>query len=288
MATTMSLTTLVRRVCAGGSAAALVHLAMPGFARADVCLDASEEARAAMRARRLLEARAKLRLCAASECEADVRAICEERLSEVSERMPTVIFDAKKPDGADLSDVTTRIDDVPRPDVAMGLEVALDPGPHVVVLRDPEGIVVERRIVVVEREKARRERVVFGAKSPPVLVPQAPTRVEVPVLYAPSRSALWMHDGAMLSFGGAAVATVLGSVFGVVAITQNDTAGCDASNVCLAPDARSRARMSAAVSTASFVTAVGLVAAGITLLVWPKAPPRLVRTSMGAGAGFRF
>lgn len=228
MATAMPLIR-VRRMVVAGLSAVLVHLVMTGSASADVCLDASEAARAAMRTHHLVEARAKLRVCAASECEADVRAICEERLSEVSERMPTVIFDAKRPDGSDLSEVTTRVDDVPRPDVAMGVEVALDPGPHVVVLRDPEGTTVERRIVVVEREKARRERVVFGANPPPALVPRGPVRVEVPMIYAPSPSAMRMRDAAMVSLGGAAVATVLGSVFGVVAITQNDAAECDSS-----------------------------------------------------------
>lgn len=285
----MPLTRRAPRVGAGALLAALVHLGALRAAHADSCLDASEEARAAMRARHLLDARAKLRLCAASECEADVRAICEERLSEVSERMPTVIFDAKRLDGTDLSEVTVRIDEVPRPDVAMGLEVALDPGPHAIVLRDAQGTLVERRIVVVEREKARREHVVFGTKPASLaLATPAPVRVEVPVTYAPSPSAVRMHDAALFSLGGAAVGTVLGSIFGVVAVAQNDAAECDSANVCVAPDARSRARMSATVSTVSFVTAVGLVAVGVTLLVWPKAPPRLVRTSAERPVGFRF
>lgn len=248
----------------------------PG-ARADVCLDASDEARAALKARHLLEARAKLRLCAAIDCQADVRTLCDERLAEVTERLPTVIFDAKRADGSDLFEVSADIDGTPRPDVTMGAEIALDPGPHVVVVRDPSGATVERRIVLVEREKARREHIVFGAVQAPVAPMKV--RVEVPVVYAPPRSAVFAHDAGLVAIGGGAVAALAGVGFGVLAIVRNDAAGCDSLNVCESPGARSEARIAATASTVSLATAVGLGALGITLLVWPKPPARPSRLS---------
>lgn len=251
-------------------------------ASADACLDASDEARAALKARHLIEARAKLRLCAASNCAPEVRALCDERLAEVAERVPTVILDAKRADGTDLFDVVTLIDGTERSDVAMGAEIALDPGPHEVVLRDSGGVTVERRIVAIEREKARREHFSFG---PPITGSRVSAevvrlKVEVPVVYATPRSATVANGAGLFMLGGATIAALVGVGSGLVAIAQNDAAGCDAANVCELPGARSEARMAATVSTVTLLSAVGFGALGVTLLVWPKAPPRPTRLNL--------
>lgn len=259
-----------------------VLLGFLGSALAEPCLDSSDEARAALKARHLIEARAKLRLCAASECAPEVRTLCDERLAEVTERIPTVIFDAKRADGDDLFDVTITIDSAPRPDVAMGAEVALDPGPHEVVLRDARGSTVERRIVVIEREKARREHFSFGA--PELRSRAAPeverVKVEVPVVYAVPRSVVVAQGAGLFALGGATIGALVGTSFGVLAVTRNDAANCDTANVCESPGARSEARVAATVSTVTLLSALGLGAIGVTLLVWPKAPPRPTRLSV--------
>lgn len=277
MAATMSLSMRMRALLV----AAMVSGSLAGSraASADACLDASEEARAAIKARHLIEARAKLRQCAAEACVADVRALCDARLVEVSERIPTIIFDAKRPDGTDLFEVASFVDGAPRPDIAMGAEVALDPGPHIVTFRDEAGRAAERRIVVAEREKARREHIVLGAAPEPAPRPTT-TIVEVPVIYAPARSAKLMTSGGIFALGAGAAAAAIGVAFGAVAIAREGASGCDASNVCDSPAARSEARMAATVSTVSFVSALGLAAIGVTLLVWPKGQPQRTRLTV--------
>lgn len=254
----------------------------PGEARADDCLDASDEARSLLKERRLLDARSKLRVCAGSRCDEEVRTLCGERLAEVSERLPTVIFDAKDATGTDVPRVKLKVDGVDWSDGPVGAEITLDPGVHVFVFDVPDAsppIVVERRLVLVEREKGRREHVVLGPSLKPISVPPPVTPAPA-VVTSPLRTAGWF------TLGGAAVSLGIGAAFGVLAITKNDDARCDAANVCDDPRSRHDARVAATISTVGIVSGVVLAGAGVGLvLLGGRRSGRTASTSAQLQAG---
>lgn len=261
------------------------------IAAADECFDASDEARALLGRRQLLEARARLRVCAASSCDESVRVLCDERLAEVTARLPTIIFDVKDPAGHDLSNVALVVDGAPHADGGLGAEITLDPGRHVFQFGIPNEAPLELAFVLVEREKGRREHVVLGRAAEERVAPISPpdTAATSATLAAtsPWRTAGW------ITLGAAAVGLGIGTTFGIVAITKNDDAHCDASNVCEDPRSRHDARMAASVSTAGIVVGGVLAAGGIALVVFgPTTTKRAgrvdvsVRSTGGGGALF--
>ncbi|MBX3232368.1 MAG: hypothetical protein KIT84_22345 [Labilithrix sp.] len=249
--------------------AALACWLAPSTARADTCLDAGERARVALAERRLLAARSELRACAAPECDEAIRALCDDRLREVNERLPSVVFHLKEPSGADISTATLSVDGTPL-DVAIGAEIVLDPGPHHFTI-DAGGAREERTLVLLEREKGRRETVVIGAPRP----------VARAVDTRPPSSA-WRTAG-FLVLGAGAVGLGIGTAFGIDAIVKERSAGCDASNVCDDPSYRRDARAAARVSTIALAAGAGLAIAG-GLLVFLS--PRFAVGATVSGATF--
>lgn len=238
---------------------------------ADECLDASQEARGLVAQRKLLEARSKLRICAASTCDSSVNQICAERLAEVNDHLASIIFDVKDDAGNDIANVHVSIDAEDRPD-PIGSEITLDPGPHTFVFSTDLAPPLTRRIVLAEREKARRERIVIGRPPTP-----EPTRQPLPSASVPpaprSTSSVWPTIG-WTTIAGGAFGMGLGAAFGIQAIERNSTADCDAHNVCADPRSRHDARSSATVSTTAFVAGGVLIATGMVFLLLP---PRLAR-----------
>jgi hypothetical protein len=259
-------------------AAVLALSAVTASAGADTCIDASDEARALLARRQLVEARARLRLCAASSCDESVRSLCDDRLAEVTARLPTIIFDVKDRDGRDLTDVALTVDAAPSAEGAIGNELTLDPGPHAFVFSVAGAEPVELRVVLVERDKGRREHVVLGRAREEVLA--SPKQNDTPRSERPLAPSPWQTAG-WITLGASAVGIGIGTAFGFMAIANNDDAHCDASNVCADPRARHDARVAAGVSTVSFVAGGVLAASGITLLlVAPKTAARAANASV--------
>jgi hypothetical protein len=261
----------MRNACTGLQAAVAVTVSLlSSVARADECFDASDEARALLGRRQLVEARARLRVCAASACDESVRVLCDERLAEVTARLPTIIFDVKDPDGHDLSNVTLAVDGTTYADGALGAEITLDPGRHAFKFGSPNQPPLEHSFVLVEREKGRREHIVLGPR-----VVQGP-RAEWPGDGAATSNASasmspWSTAG-WITLGAGAVALGIGAAFGVTAITKNSDAHCDASNVCEDPRSRHDARIAADVSTAGIVIGGVLAATGVAFLLFGPKP----------------
>jgi hypothetical protein len=223
------------------------------YADDDACLDASEHARELLGKNRLLDARAALRLCAASSCEDAIRLVCDERLAEVVARLPTIIFDAKDHAGADVPGVTLTVDGSPQ---EIGREITLEPGEHVFVFDAPGQPQVAERLVLAEREKGRREHVTMGAL--PRAAVEAP-RVEP---LDPWRIAGWA------AIAGGAVGIGIGAAFGITAIGDEHDAHCDSHDVCADPRSRHDARTAATVSTIAFASGATLAAAGAALVLF--------------------
>jgi hypothetical protein len=139
----------------------------------DACIAASEKALSLRKAQKLVAARTALSTCAASSCPDPVRVSCQQRLAEVNQAIPSIVFFAKDGAGHDLDEVKITIDGKPYADRLGGIAIVLDPGEHEfrfeVVGEEP----VVRRFVLHQTEQNRRESILIGpSESPaPALVP---------------------------------------------------------------------------------------------------------------------
>jgi hypothetical protein len=204
-------------MCAATIALASLSIACP--VRADepdraACVQAYVDAQAARKAGELLHARGELELCADPSCPGMVQRDCSTWLEEVNRALPTVVLVVRDEKGRDRADVTAMADGVA---VALdGHPVALDPGPHTVLVRTKGARTKEQRFVLAEGEHDRSVVVVLpsGAPEQPAESPRAATSRGVP-------TASWV-------LGGAAVVSL--GVFGYFAArgaSDRATFGCE-------------------------------------------------------------
>src|SRR5882724_2327615 len=74
------------------------------------CLTANEKSIQLHSEHLFRAARAELLTCAAGSCPADIRTECTRRVAELNTAMPTLVFEVKDANGADLSDVKVTMD----------------------------------------------------------------------------------------------------------------------------------------------------------------------------------
>jgi hypothetical protein len=126
------------------------------------CIDANEQGQVAQRAGRLREARDRLVSCASDACPSIVRTDCARLLTDVTAALPTVVIDARDVSGAETTAVRLSLDGVVVAQMLTGLELELDPGPHVLRFEANDGAVREQSVVLKEGEKRRPLRVDFS------------------------------------------------------------------------------------------------------------------------------
>ena len=144
-------------------AIAAVTPALAAQPTATECLDASDKWIALRNQRLFVEARAELLVCASTSCPAEVRDECAARIGEVNASIPTVVFEAKDASGGDLSAVKVTIDGKPFAEELQGASIPVDPGEHAFVFETPGLASVERKMILAEGVKDRREIVTFGS-----------------------------------------------------------------------------------------------------------------------------
>jgi hypothetical protein len=96
----------------------------------DQCIDANEEAQRQKRAGEFHAARARLDVCRREECPAPVRKDCVELSNAIDAAMPTVIFEARDPQGAPVTAAKVTMDGRPFAARLDGGATAVDPGWH--------------------------------------------------------------------------------------------------------------------------------------------------------------
>ena len=250
--------------------AATLALVLPAYASeptTDECLAANERSITLRREFKLIAARKELVICAQSSCPAAIRDECSARVDEVSPAIPTVVFKAKDADGHDLTAVRIFVNGEPFADRLDGRPIAIDPGPHTFRFESKGGQLIEKKLVIIQGEKARHERIAFSrpATAPSHTLTERKARVPFPTI-------------GIAAGGLGVVALGVGCVFGLRAKSQYDdsTANghCNASNVCdrHGLDRRDAAFRSAAASTALFIAGGALVAGGATLYFVTKRP----------------
>jgi hypothetical protein len=258
-------------------------LASPG-ASADVasCIAASEGSLTLRQQGKLHDSLHQLAICADASCPDEVKTECARRIDAVNAAMPTLILAARDGAGNDLSDVRVSMDGAPLASALDGRPRSIDPGEHVFVFEMAGQAPVERRLVLREGERDRREEVVIGAPPPPAGgAPTAP---------APAAPSGWTPQRTLAVVGGGLglVGVGLGTSWGLYAISsQNREKGdCPASGSCNHPQASedyTTAKQDATASTIAFVAGAAFLAAGAVL--WFSAPSLRVVPAAGARGG---
>jgi hypothetical protein len=264
--------------------------AFPRVAEAQVptaatCVAANEEAGPLRRAGKLRDARARLRFCSAPSCPGAVQKDCIAGAAQMDADVPTVALSVQDRDGNDLSAVRVSLDGQPLVEKLDGKAIDVDPGEHLFTFESAGQPTVERRIVIVEGEKNRRERVMMG--EPKAAPASAPPRVTV-VLAPPPPSNPQRTAGLVVGGGGFVVGGV-GAVFGLVATLQWNAA----KNACGSTFPQSCAQIPAANAdrtaslragyVADVLLAVGgaAVVTGISLVLLAPTPGQVPTASAG-------
>ncbi len=128
-----------------------------------VCLGAYISAQRLRQDDKLVGARDQLLVCGRDVCPAGIKKDCSQWLAEVDQATPTIVVEARTPDGSDLVDVHVTIDGQPFLDRLDGKEKALDPGVHTFRFEMEGAPTVQEKVVVHSGEKVRRLKVTLGS-----------------------------------------------------------------------------------------------------------------------------
>lgn len=215
---------------------------------------------------------------------ADREAVAKARAASLAPRLARVRVRAPEPVPTGLE---VQLDDRPLPAAALGSDLPVDPGAHVVTAKAPGKrafrgelrIPDEAKVLIVDVPPLEDDVV-------PVPAPRAdaplPIEPAPPVEPAPARDDAsgerpWQKPVALGAGGLGAVALGVGAAFGLAASASwSDAQPACPGNVC-SEEGRARwddARGQATASTAFFVTGAVLVAAGAVLYFTAPPPPR--------------
>lgn len=246
------------------------------------CLAASEASLNDSNEHALRAERRHLLVCSAGSCPTEIRKECMRRVEEVNAAMPALVFEAKKGDGTDLTDVKVTMDGEVLTDHLDGRALEVDPGKHTFVFETEGEDSITKELVVAEGVKDRRESVVFGP------VPVSGAGAGGPADAGDqAKGGMPTQRVVALVAGGLGVASVgTGAVFGVMAMQKKQ----DAEKICphdcpdkTGVDAWHNAKTFGTVSTITFA-AGGALLAGAAVL-WFTASPSKRSAEVGVGLG---
>ncbi len=170
------------------------------------CVSAHGEAQRLRRAGQLRETRVQLLTCASPSCPEPVTAECVPWLADVERALPTVVFEARLPDGGDAIDVTVLVDGEKVEDKLDGRAIAVNPGAHAIRFVLAAGAATtERRVVVAEGEKTRVIRVDLPSAALLAPVPAPVADGSSGGSHGPHWSTYVLGGASLVSFGGFAL-----------------------------------------------------------------------------------
>ena len=275
-------------------------------ARADMskqeCIDANGKGQDLAHDGMLSAARAQLQACAVSACPPLVRDDCVRRLDALDALQPSITFEAKDASGNDLSAVTVTLDGAPFATKLDGRPLPADPGEHVFVFTAAGHRSVTRKLVLVERDQARRERVVLEPDE--AAAAPGPTAAGAKQASSTEPTSPQHEPGGMgtrrlvgLVSGGVGIAAVgVGAAFGLMtgAAWSAQKRDCASAASCAdhaqAVNDHSTATTDGAIANAAFVAGGALLVAGVVLYVTggkttPPATGLVVAPGMAPGGG---
>ncbi|HEV3192317.1 MAG TPA: hypothetical protein VGY54_17520 [Polyangiaceae bacterium] len=199
------------------------------------CLAANEGAIALRGKHELRGARAQSLVCAAATCPTDIRTECTRRVAELNAAIPTIVFEVKDSSGSDVSAVQVTMDGKPLVDRLEGTALSIDPGEHAFGFAASGQPVVEKRFVIREGEKDRRERIALGAMASAPVTAAPPLATAGPLTQGtPSASGAPGAETShglgtqkilgLVAMGAGVVGVGLGTVFGLQSMSKHDDA----------------------------------------------------------------
>src|SRR5262245_22892108 len=132
-----------------------------------MCLDAFARGQTLRREGHMRASRDKLAQCAKAECPSAISEKCVQWMGELGDAIPTVVIVARDPQKRDLIDVRVFIDGELRARRLDGRAIEVDPGKHRFRIERGGTKTVERELLIVERQKARRIEVVLAPPQRP-------------------------------------------------------------------------------------------------------------------------
>jgi hypothetical protein len=270
------------------------------------CAEAYTNAQTWRNERKLVKARDALRICAQPTCKEFIVHDCVQWLEQVQASLPTVVPLATDAQGNALLDVRVSVDGAPLIEKIDGRSVEIDPGPHTFSFEAKDGTKADKQVIVADGDHDKRIAVTMGptaASAPPA--PPAPSADHAAAPHAPadapksgpetivvdsSNDGLQWKAIGLANAGVGAAALAAGSVFGAIAISKKNGAGCNASSVCPTPTAVQSlkdAGTAATTSTVFFVAGGVLAAGGLALwLLAPSSTPKVQAVPVaGPGGG---
>jgi hypothetical protein len=231
-----------------------------------VCDAAYDQAQSFRDARKLVEARNELRVCARPMCPRSVVKDCAEWLADIEARMPSVVALATDPSGNALSNATVAIDGGPSRALDGG-SWDINPGQHTFTFTGADGATATKSVLVAEAQKSLRVAVAMGSAAP-ILRPLAP------VEDASSDARRSRHVAAGVVGGVGVAGVIIGGIFGGLTFSEVSSVNslCRLHTNCssTATNDRSRAVTDASVSDVALVAGGVLVVTAVTL--WLTAP----------------
>jgi hypothetical protein len=120
------------------------------------CVASYQQAQVSRQDGDLLKAQQQLVSCAGAGCPDAMQADCSRWLEEVQTALPSVVFRALTPDGADIADARIEFD--AQPERALdGRSITSNPGKHQVTVRAPGFAPVTLQVQFVEGQKLRQQ-----------------------------------------------------------------------------------------------------------------------------------
>jgi hypothetical protein len=122
----------------------------------DECVASYQQAQVSRQDGDLLKAQQELVSCAGAGCPDAMQADCSRWLEEVQAALPSMVFRALTPNGADIADARIELDG--QPERALdGRSITLNPGKHQVTVRAPRFAPVTLQVQFVEGQKLRQQ-----------------------------------------------------------------------------------------------------------------------------------
>jgi hypothetical protein len=133
----------------------------------DACIAAAEGALSLRKQEQIQGAITRLAGCLDPACPVQVRSVCDKRLSDFTQVLPTIVLVAKDTANNDLIDVKVTVDGTPLTDRLDGRAWKVDPGPHVFRFEAASFVPATKALVLGEGEKERHESIVLTPISRP-------------------------------------------------------------------------------------------------------------------------
>jgi hypothetical protein len=271
------------RRSAAGLLAALGLVASAAHAGKKECAQAYVDAQRLMKSGQLKKAREQLDLCAHDECLAAVRKDCVAWLDQVNASIPSIVVQAKTPDGKDTVDVKLSIDGAAVADHLDVTAIELEPGTHKVRFEMAGQDPVEQEVILRQGEKNRLVSATIGAKAAAPDAPaQPPTTRDEPVVVSTEKPSRTMP----IVFGGVALVALAGAgVFWYRA--ESNRSDLEACKPQCNPDDVSGVKRDRLIG--DVLLGVGVVSAGLAVYFLVSAKPARKSTALEwIGPGFRF